>query len=171
MKEEYVELLRKSKLKVKENAVFIKRFRKKSKKDIDRGFQLEHDKVFEKVDCLECANCCKTTSPIFTNQDIKRLSKLFKMKQPQFVSEYLRIDEDNDYVLKMAPCPFLNEDNTCFVYDVRPSACREYPHTDRKNMYQILDLVEKNALVCPAVATIVENLKIAAKKNEPSHLQ
>jgi Fe-S-cluster containining protein len=86
------------------------------------------------------------------------------MKSHAFIETYLRVDLDDDYVLKSAPCPFLNEDNTCFVYDVRPQACQEYPHTNRKNMYQILDIAQKNTLVCPAVADIVEELRIKAPK-------
>lgn len=45
---------------------------------------------------------------------------------------YLRVDEDNDKVFKSMPCPFLGEDNLCSIYDIRPKACREFPHTDRK---------------------------------------
>ncbi len=141
------------------NADFLKRAKKKPKKIVDSLFHEEHEKVFAKIDCLDCANCCKTTSPIFTDQDIKRLSGLFKMKKHSFISEYLRLDSDDDYVLKSSPCPFLNADNTCFVYDVRPQACREYPHTNRKNMFQILDLTRENSLVCPAVASIVNNIR------------
>ncbi|MDP4953161.1 MAG: YkgJ family cysteine cluster protein, partial [Flavobacteriales bacterium] len=62
-------------------------------------------------------------------------------------------------VLHTAPCPFLGEDNKCSVYDSRPKACREYPHTDRKNMHQILNLTMKNTLVCPAVNLIVKKIQ------------
>lgn len=152
-------LLIKSKSQEKENQIFLKKLRKGNKKSLDQTFHDLHEKVFEKIDCLNCANCCKTTSPIFTDQDIKRLSKLFKMKPLAFIDTYLRIDEDNDYVLQNSPCPFLQPDNTCFVYDVRPNACREYPHTNRKNMYQILTLTQKNTLICPAVASIVDQMR------------
>ena len=59
-----------------------------------------HDREFKKTDCLECANCCKTTGPLFTSADIERISKHFKQKPQQFIDAYLRIDEDKDYVLK-----------------------------------------------------------------------
>ena len=159
MKEELKGILEKSKMQSKENAVFLKRVRKQQKRTLDQAFHNEHENAFQEIDCLDCANCCKTTSPIFRDQDIKRLAKLFKMKQGQFIDEYLRIDEDNDYVLKSSPCPFLLDDNKCFVYDVRPQACREYPHTNRKNMYQILTLTKNNTLICPAVAQVVSNLR------------
>ncbi len=81
------------------------------------------------------------------------------MKPGDFIDAYLRVDEEDDYVLKSAPCPFLGADNHCSVYDDRPKACREYPHTDRKKMVQIMDLTYKNTLVCPAVFEIVERLK------------
>ncbi len=143
----------------KANELYLKRLKKKQKRELDQKFHEHHDKAFQKIDCLDCANCCKTTSPIFTIQDIKRLSKLFKMKQTGFISTYLKLDEDDDYVLQNSPCPFLQDDHTCFVYDVRPQACKEYPHTNRKNMYQILTLTKKNSLICPAVAEIVKNMK------------
>ncbi|MEZ5067203.1 MAG: YkgJ family cysteine cluster protein [Bacteroidia bacterium] len=38
-------------------------------------------------------------------------------------------------VLKKSPCPFLLDDNHCSIYSIRPQACREYPHTIRKNIY------------------------------------
>ncbi len=159
MKTELEKKLYESKTHQKENAAFLKRAKKMNKRVLDQQFHKEHEKVFQEIDCLDCANCCKTTSPIFTGQDIKRLAKLFKLKEAAFIAEYLRLDDENDYVLKTAPCPFLNDDNTCFVYDVRPQACREYPHTNRKNMYQILNLTKTNALMCPAVATILNRLR------------
>lgn len=131
---------------------------RKKKKELDKMFHEKHEEVFADMDCLECANCCKTTSPIFTDKDISRISKKFKMKEADFIAQYLKIDEDKDYVLQSSPCTFLNEDNTCFIYDFRPNACREYPHTDRKNMYQILNLTRKNTSVCPAVGKIVDQI-------------
>jgi len=129
--------------------------KKSNSRLLDTQFHTAHDKVFKGIDCLECANCCKTTSPIFRKVDIDRIAKSMGMKSGKFENEFLRIDEDGDYVLKSSPCYFLGKDNKCSIYDVRPLACREYPHTDRKNMYQILDLTAKNVEICPAVAKIV----------------
>jgi uncharacterized protein len=141
------------------NKKLFARFKKNRPKNLDDVFQELHHEAFEEIDCLECANCCKTTSPIFYQRDIERLAKHFRIKPSQFIEKYLHVDEDNDYVLNVAPCPFLGSDNYCSVYDDRPAACREYPHTDRKNIYQLLDLTLKNTAVCPAVYTIVERLK------------
>lgn len=143
----------------KENRVFYDKLKRTKPKNLDNQFHRLHDEVFEETDCLACANCCKTTSPIFYNRDIERLAKHLRMKPGELIDKYLRIDEDKDYVLTQAPCPFLGSDNYCSVYEARPNACREYPHTDRKRMEQILDLTYRNTLVCPAVLEITERLK------------
>lgn len=137
---------------------YFRILRKKKPKDLDIRFHSLHNEVFKKIDCLQCANCCKTTSPIFREIDIERIAKKLKMSVGEFQHLYLRIDEDGDWVLQSSPCTFLMEDNKCFIYDIRPQACREYPHTDRKRMVQILSLTEKNALMCPAVAEITKQL-------------
>ncbi len=138
---------------------FFNKLRKNQPKSLDFTVQKIHDEVFETTDCLSCANCCKTTSPIFYQKDIERLAKLFRMRPIKFIETYLHMDEDNDYVLNEAPCPFLGEDNFCSVYEHRPTACREYPHTDRKRFYQVLDITLRNTAVCPAAFVIVEKLK------------
>ncbi len=136
---------------------FVK-MKKKKPKEIDQLFHSRHETFFQKNSCLDCANCCKTTSPIFRDVDIKRISKQLKMKESQFINQFLRMDEENDYVLMSSPCTFLNNDNTCSIYQFRPLACAEYPHTNRKNMNQIFDLTLNNTEICPAVATIVSEI-------------
>ena len=117
-----------------------------------------HEAEFSRTDCLNCANCCKTTGPLFTNKDIERIAKHFRMKPQQFIEQYLRIDEDNDYVLQQLPCPFLGADNYCGIYDVRPKACAEFPHTNRKDFHKISNLTIKNVAICPAAMNIVEQM-------------
>ncbi|HYG02879.1 MAG TPA: YkgJ family cysteine cluster protein [Chryseosolibacter sp.] len=148
-----------SKNKAAENKKFLTGLKKRDSRKVDDAFHSTHEEVFETFDCLTCANCCKTTSPIFYQNDIERVAKSLRMKPGDFIEKYLRVDEDKDYVLKSSPCPFLGSDNYCSVYEDRPKACREYPHTDRKKMVQITDLTYRNTLVCPAVFEIVERLK------------
>ncbi len=143
----------------KSNRKFLLNLKKMPEKKLDALFHEEHDAAFEQIDCLDCANCCKTTSPIFRDRDIDRLAKHLRIKSSQLVEQHLHMDADGDYVLNTSPCTFLNDDNTCSVYEYRPNACKEYPHTDRKKMSQILELTHKNTLVCPAVEQIVEKIK------------
>ncbi len=97
--------------------------------------------------------------PRITDKDIERISKHLKVKPSEFTNKYLRIDEDSDYVFKTMPCVFLEEDNSCSIYDVRPTACKNYPHTDRKKFIQLLDITLKNTAVCPGVYEIVTELR------------
>lgn len=122
----------------------------------DKLFSDLHEQVFEQTDCLKCANCCKTTSPIFREKDIERIAAYLKMSPGNFSEKYLKTDEDYDKVLKQSPCPFLEEDNRCRIYEVRPAACSAYPHTHRKNILGISELTLKNSLICPAVQDILE---------------
>ena len=142
-----------------ENKKYFAKLQKKAPKDLDYQMQEIHDAVFKKTDCLSCANCCKTTGPLFTSADIERISKHLRLKSQQFIDQYLKIDEDNDYVLKQLPCTFLDAENYCMIYDVRPKACREYPHTDRKKFQQIANLTMENVAICPAAYEVVEQMK------------
>lgn len=142
-----------------ENKKYLQKVKLREPRKVDEAFHALHDEVFSTINCLTCANCCKTTSPIFYPNDIERIARAMRIRPGAFVEKYLRIDEDNDYVLKSSPCPFLDEENYCTIYEDRPKACREYPHTDRKKMVQITGLTYRNTLVCPAVLEIVERLK------------
>ncbi len=142
-----------------ETKSFFSKLKKKKHKDLDKIVHELHNQAFEMINCLNCANCCKSISPTLYNRDIERLAKSLKLKPSQFLDNYLLTDDEGDYVFKKTPCPFLLSDNYCMVYDIRPKACREYPHTDRKRFYGILNLTLKNMEICPAVFDIVEGLK------------
>ncbi|MDP3357864.1 MAG: YkgJ family cysteine cluster protein [Lutibacter sp.] len=143
-----------------ETKKYFEKLKKRTPNNLDFVVQELHNSEFKRTDCLTCGNCCKTTSPIFTEKDIQRIAKYVKMKEHQFISTYLERDQDDFYVLKTAPCSFLDlNDNMCIIYDVRPKACNEYPHTNRRKFIQLTDLSMKNTEICPAVYNIVEALK------------
>ncbi|WP_283685762.1 MULTISPECIES: YkgJ family cysteine cluster protein [Dysgonomonas] len=135
----------------KAKPLFLQYYKKNKKRlgKMDTIVQQLHDEVSEKIDCLTCANCCRSLGPAIYDKDIERMAKALRIKPSEVVSSYLRIDEDGDYVFKSMPCPFLMNDNYCSIYESRPKACREYPHTDRKNFEQIYKLTVKNASTCP----------------------
>lgn len=139
-----------------------KRFFAKNKKRLmkmDKEIQAIHREVSAEIDCLACGNCCRSLGPMILPNDVDQLSKSLCIKPSVFIEKYLRTDEDGDMVFQSMPCPFLGSDNYCAVYENRPKACREYPHTDRKNFYQIYALSIKNASTCPIVFNVLERLK------------
>ncbi|MBT8238694.1 MAG: YkgJ family cysteine cluster protein [Croceitalea sp.] len=159
MMEVLKQLQQKAAEKHSENKKFFTKLKRKTPKNLDYLMQDLHVKEFERTDCLKCANCCKTTGPLFTNADIERIAKHFRIKPVDFIAKYLRKDEEDDFVLQTVPCSFLGEDNYCSIYDVRPKACREFPHTNRKKFHQISNLTLKNVVICPAAFNIVEAMK------------
>ncbi len=156
---EYQKIVENARKKSSENKRFLDKLKAKKPKDLDILTNELHDEAFENIECLDCANCCQTTGPLLLNKDIDRLSSELKLKPSIFTERYLRVDEDNDYVFTKMPCPFLGEDKYCHVYDARPNACREFPHTQQRNILQKLKITFQNTLICPAVAMVVDGLK------------
>lgn len=156
---EYQKIIDSAKLKKAETQKLFEKLKKQKPKNLDRVTNELHDQAFENIDCLKCANCCRTTGPLLKNKDIERLASHFKIKPSLFTEKYLRIDEDGDFVFKAMPCPFLGSDNYCAVYESKPSACANYPHTQQRDILQKLKITYHNSMICPAVAEVVEGLK------------
>jgi len=159
MQERLKKLPKEAKLNLKENIKITKIIKKRKPKDFDYLMQDIHNEVFTKTDCLLCANCCKTTSPIITEKDLARIAKHLRLKPAKFIEQYLKKDTDGLWMFQQTPCVFLDNDNYCLIYEVRPKACREYPHLDRSKNIQLLNLHIKNTEICPAVFDAFKILK------------
>lgn len=131
---------------------------KKQIEKLDLTVHALHERYSTQIDCLTCGNCCRTLGPRITDKDVVRMAKALRIKAVDLIALYLKIDEDGDQVFKSMPCPFLGTDNYCAIYESRPKACREYPHTDRKKFYQIYMLSVENASTCPIVFEVLEGI-------------
>lgn len=118
-----------------------------------------HKKSFRDIHCLICANCCKTTPAIVTKEDINRISKEVNMSAKNFFKTYVLEDINGELSFKTVPCVFLKDNNECAIYDVRPKACREFPHIDDIAFYKRPLLNAKNVYVCPAVQNALDILQ------------
>lgn len=139
----------------------FKNYLKKNKKKLEKmddEIHYFHQIASDEINCLECANCCRSLGPAIYDKDIERMAKALRMKPAEVVNQYLRVDEDGDYVFQSMPCPFLMPDNYCSIYEYRPKACREYPHTDRKKFSQIFNITIKNAYVCPIAYQVLTKI-------------
>lgn len=143
----------------KEHAALVKRLCASDSRKLDERVHALHEAVFEEINCLDCANCCRTLGPRITDADVQRMAASLRIKPSVLVERYLVVDDEGDFVFRSMPCPFLGSDNYCTIYDDRPRACREYPHTDRRRVYQVLALTLKNSATCPAVFEILERLR------------
>lgn len=159
MKTEYQRILDKARAKEKEILRQMLHLSKFNRTGFDQMVARYHAAVFEKIDCLECGNCCRIIGPRFRDKDIKILAKDTGLNPKTFVAQYLKSDIDPDFfVLEKLPCPFLNDDNTCSEYEKRPLSCEEFPYTETKNIQRHLVRLGHSAMFCPAAALIVEKI-------------
>lgn len=142
-----------------DNQKKYKRFlQRPDKKAVLKQLPLLHEEAFARIDCLDCAACCKNYSPRFKTPDIKRISKHLKLKEGAFIDKFLQLDDDGDYVVKCKPCPFLGQNNYCSIYDVRPSDCARFPYTDEDVIIKRASITLKNSTFCPATYYVLEKL-------------
>ena len=112
---------------------FLTYLEKKTPKKMEAAAAITDKAVWAEIDCLTCANCCKTMTPTYTKADIRRIAAHFGQTPEAFIRQWLKKDRAGDYVNRSLPCQFLNlEDNKCSIYDVRPADCAGFPHLPRK---------------------------------------
>ncbi|MEO8110797.1 MAG: YkgJ family cysteine cluster protein [Ginsengibacter sp.] len=140
---------------------FITRAEKKSPETLAILSDQIDKEVWQEVNCLSCANCCKVMSPTYTWQDIKRISAHLQMRPKDFKEKWLYLDKrENDWMNKSRPCQFLNlQTNMCSIYEVRPADCAGFPHLNKKPVPDYLYIHKQNIEYCPATMLFVEKLK------------
>jgi len=144
---------------------FLKKLDDIVPEDLPVLVQKAEQKVWSQVNCTECANCCKTMTPTFNPEDIKRISKHLGMKPKEFVAQYLYQEEDTkDWMNKAQPCSFL-KNNRCSIYEVRPLDCAEFPHFDKKPFDAYNDTFSNNLDKCPATLALVDHLMKKVEKD------
>lgn len=139
---------------------FLNRIEKNPPKGLDNLTKALEPEVWKEVDCLSCANCCKTMSPTFTKTDIKRIARHFGQSPEAFTRQWLRKDRDGDIINKAEPCQFLNlGDNKCSIYEIRPLDCSGFPHLPKRKMLDYIHVHKQNIELCPATYKLVEKME------------
>lgn len=147
---------------------FLSRIGNKPPRGLDRLAAETDREVWNHVDCLSCANCCKTMSPTFRRADIVRISAHLGMSAAGFRDKYLYQDKEGDWINKKQPCQFLNlKDNKCSIYEVRPRDCAGFPHHTRKRMIDYLHVFKQNIEYCPATYRLVETMRAKLAQSRP----
>ena len=141
----------------------MRRFLTKLEKNAPRGIEkmtatIEKE-VWKEMDCLSCANCCKTMTPTFTTADLKRISAHFGQTPDEFKAKWLYKERGSgDWMNKKEPCQFLNlKDNKCSIYAIRPADCAGFPHLPKK-MKDFVHVHKQNVEYCPATHRMVEKM-------------
>jgi Fe-S-cluster containining protein len=118
--------------------------------------------VYRQIDCTTCGNCCREISPVLEDEDIERLSRGLGISYGNFKERFLVKDDKNyseGFIFNKKPCPFLKR-NLCSYYELRPEACRSFPHLHKEEfVFRLIGVVE-NCDVCPIVFNVYEKLKV-----------
>ncbi|GAO42967.1 YkgJ family cysteine cluster protein [Flavihumibacter petaseus] len=157
--------LRRFKKKVLDTKMKMRRFLTKVENTRPRGLdkitpELNRE-VWEEVDCLTCANCCKSMTPTFTGKDVTRIAAHLGMSEKAFREKWLYYDKkDKDWMNVKRPCQFLDtKTNMCSIYEVRPSDCAGFPHLTKKKMADYIHVHKQNLEYCPATYKMVEKMR------------
>ncbi|MES2431813.1 MAG: YkgJ family cysteine cluster protein [Bacteroidota bacterium] len=145
---------------------FLTKIEKDPPKHLHKVIDAIDKQVWAETDCLTCGNCCKSMTPTFTTQDIKRISSHFKMTPVEFKDKWLMYEKrDGDWQNKKQPCQFLNlKDNKCSIYAIRPADCAGFPHLTKKKVTDYIHVHQQNIEYCPATYKMVEALKLELSK-------
>lgn len=139
---------------------FLTKLENSTLKNFDGYVRSIEPKVWQEVDCLSCANCCKTMTPTFNDKDLKRISAHFGQTVEEFQNKWLRRERggDRDWMNKTEPCQFLNlKDNKCSIYAIRPEDCAGFPHLSKK-FKDFAHVHKQNVEYCPATFRLVEKM-------------
>jgi len=140
------------------------RFLNRLKKDPPRNLQSIAIKaasnVWHELDCLSCANCCKTMTPTYTNADIKKIAAYLQISTDEMKRQWLKKERGTgNWLNKTTPCQFLDlETNMCNVYEVRPADCAGFPHLTKKKFVDYLHVHQQNLDECPATFKMIEKI-------------
>ncbi|MFA6292504.1 MAG: YkgJ family cysteine cluster protein [Victivallales bacterium] len=126
--------------------------------EIDSIVHEINKEMADKIDCKSCANCCKEMTPVVSESEILRISERLGMSKEEFIREYLKQDDEDDFLINRKPCPFL-KGNLCQIYDDRPEDCRSFPHLHKEEILSRLLGVVYNCSICPIVFNVYERLK------------
>jgi Fe-S-cluster containining protein len=127
-----------------------------------------HAEAFRIIDCTRCANCCRTMTVVLTHSDVDRIAGHLGMATDAFINKYLEANESGEFVVRQKPCSFLGADGRCTIYDIRPTACQEFPHTDKGGFEFRTHQHSDNSVTCPAVYWIVEEMRKRLRSNRES---
>lgn len=141
------------------NFLFIRSLKMLDGKVVDKLAGQLHEEAFEKINCLDCGNCCKNSKPRLDDNDIHEIAKFKNLSVAELKKNYLELDEEQEWSFNSLPCPFLGLNNECQIYDSRPKDCREFPHTNKPGFASRSYSLSSNTTICPAVYFIVENLQ------------
>jgi len=99
-----------------------------------------------KHNCKQCGQCCRWEGYIYVNHaELSDVAVFLKITEEEFIDRYVELEQKPRFNLKLkenGECLFLNSNNKCDIYSVRPRQCRDFPQLWR---------IENFDELCPGV--------------------
>src|SRR5436190_10364636 len=84
---------RKKRLQLKK---FLKSLQHRKVPGLDPMAQRLNKEAFQKIDCLQCANCCKTMTPTWKKTEVRRIAESMGLSYDEYFKKYLKVDKEGD---------------------------------------------------------------------------
>ena len=149
---------------LKEYTAFLRSLPRRKVKGLSSKFYRLNKEAYSKIDCGQCANCCKVMTPTYTKAEVKRIAAHVGMSEKEYWAKYLKKDKAGDIINRKTPCHFLDKNNRCTIYAIRPLDCRQFPHTQKKDVFFQLDVHIQNVELCPITFHVVKRLNEIVEK-------
>jgi Fe-S-cluster containining protein len=105
----------------------------KSRDHSDRILRRIAEGIEDRIDCTQCAQCCRVATVQVSERDVERLARYLRIPRDRFLADYTMESAEEGRILKRtesAGCVFL-DGNTCTAYEARPDICQRFPHVVR----------------------------------------
>ena len=135
-----------------ENWEFRSWLKQNAPDDVDGLVKTLSKKYFALIDCMQCANCCRSLHIEFKKSELHAIAKTLGQSINAFRKQYMSEGKVNP------PCPLLNG-NQCSIYENRPDVCRSFPHLEQPEFTSRLIGVIENVATCPIAFNAFEELK------------
>lgn len=104
--------------------------------DIADEYEVEEklSQIYESIpsgDCVGCGSCCHESVPL-TFFELMRVDEYLKENGLSKELAHGVVHYYFNELTRRDSCPFLNDDNRCRIYDVRPLTCRVYGHMTKE---------------------------------------
>lgn len=104
--------------------------------------------------CTQCGNCCRNHGGYafvyLTPSEVRSIAAWLRLDRREFLARYCTREDGAVTLRTDAPaCPFLQPDNRCAIYPVRPKQCATWPFW-RENLEKAVWEEEVRAC-CPGI--------------------
>lgn len=151
-------------------AAFLSKLAKRPPANLSKLRKEAEKHAWEKVNCVECGNCCMTMTPTWKKSEVKRLADRLGMTYAEFYDKWLYTEEETgDIMNRSTPCQFFDtKKGLCKVYELRPHDCATFPHLYRKDFEDQVETYTANLHRCPATLEATEYLYNAVNNSKKS---